>query len=177
MTVDHYFGLYHETFHFREDGETFFSHRGVQRPLDRLTRFSAVGENAAHGECHSINTEPDSALSRPPRSPLHLVPGADEKASRRWQAVRPLHLPKVRLPAHNQARPKTTQPHALASIILHKRCCDKPSTGRLAACFLDILFGGWLPSPWGLSPQAGDEICGIIEGRGVPADQHDLSVV
>jgi hypothetical protein len=42
------------------------------------------------------------------------VPGADEEASRRWQAVRPLHLPEVRLPAHNQARPKTTQPRALA---------------------------------------------------------------
>ena len=114
MTVDCYFELYHETFHIREDGENIFSHRGVQGPLDRLTRFSAVGENAAHGQCHSITTEPDSALSRPPRSPLYLVPGADEEASRRRQAVRPLHLPEVRLPTHNQARPKTTQPHALA---------------------------------------------------------------
>jgi hypothetical protein len=42
------------------------------------------------------------------------VPGADEEASRRRQAVRPLHLPEVRLPAHNQARPETTQPRALA---------------------------------------------------------------
>ena len=113
MPVDCYFGLYHETFHIREDGETFFSHRGIQVPLDRLTRFSAVGENAAHGQCHSIKTEPDSALNRPPRSPLHLVPGGDEEASRRRQAVRPLHLPEVRLPAHNQARSETTQPRAL----------------------------------------------------------------
>ena len=114
MTVDCYFELYHETFHIREDGENIFSHRGVQGPLDRLTRFSAVGENAAHGQCHSIRTELNSALSRPPRPPLHLVPAADEEASRRRQAVRPLHLPEMRLPTHNQARPKTTQPHALA---------------------------------------------------------------
>ena len=107
------FGLYHETFHIREDGETFFSHRGVWGPLDRLTRFSAVGENDAHGRCHSINTNPDSALSRPPRSPLHMVPGADEEASRWRQAVRPLHLPEVRLSAHNQARPETTKPRTL----------------------------------------------------------------
>jgi len=30
MPVDYYFGLYHETFHMREDGETFFSRRVVQ---------------------------------------------------------------------------------------------------------------------------------------------------
>lgn len=86
-------------------------------PLDQLTRFSAVGENAAHGSCHSTHTEPDSVLSRPPRSPLHLVPGADEEASRRWQAVRPLHLPEVHLPAHHQAKPETTQPRALTRFI------------------------------------------------------------
>jgi len=83
-------------------------------PLDQLTSFSAVGENATHGSCHSTHTEPDSALSRPPRSPLHLVPGADEEASRRWQAVRPLHLPEVHLPAHHQTWSETTQPRTLA---------------------------------------------------------------
>lgn len=119
MTIDRCFGLYHETFQIREDGETFFSHRGAQGPLDRLTRFSAVGENAAHGQCHTVKTEPDSALCRPPRSPLHVVPGADEEAPRRWQAVRPLHLPEVRLSAHNQAWSETTQPYALAG-------CGKP---------------------------------------------------
>jgi hypothetical protein len=31
------------------NGETIFSRRGVQEPLDRLTRFSAVGENVTHG--------------------------------------------------------------------------------------------------------------------------------
>jgi hypothetical protein len=42
------------------------------------------------------------------------VPNRDEKASRRRQALRPLHLSEVRLPAHNQARPETTtQPRAL----------------------------------------------------------------
>ena len=128
-------GLYHETFHIREDGENFFSHRGLQGPLDRLTRFSAVGENAAHGRCHSIKTNPDSALSRPPRSPLHMVPGADEEASRRRQAVRPLYLPEVRLSAHNQARPKTTQPHTLAGCGKTIRTCS--TTGELPSRIAD----------------------------------------
>ena len=97
----------------REDGETFFSHRSGRMSLDRLTRFSTVGENAAYDQCHFPNTEPASAPSRPPRSPLHLVPTPDEKAPGRRQAVRPLHLPEVRLPTHNQARPETTQPLAL----------------------------------------------------------------
>ena len=81
--------------------------------LARLTRFSAVGENAAYGRCHVPKIEPASAPSRPPRSPLHLVPTLDEKASGRRQPVHPLHLPEVRLPTHNQARPETTQPFAL----------------------------------------------------------------
>jgi hypothetical protein len=45
------------------------------------------------------------------------VPGADEEASRRWQAVRPLHLPEVHLPAHHQTWSKTTQPLALTRFI------------------------------------------------------------
>jgi hypothetical protein len=99
-----------------------FSHQGVWRiffhteafrPLNRLTRFSVVGENAAHGSRHSINNESDSAPSRPPQSSLHLVPASDEETSRRGQAVCPLHLPKVCFPAHNQAHAKTTQSCAL----------------------------------------------------------------
>jgi hypothetical protein len=42
------------------------------------------------------------------------VSGSHEEASRRWQAVRPLHLSKVRLPAHDKARPETTQSRPLA---------------------------------------------------------------
>jgi len=95
----------------------------------RLTRFSAVGENDPHGNDHSINTEPDSALGGPPRSPLHLVSAADEEASRRRQAVRPLHMPKVRLPAHHETRSETTQPRTL-----------KPGLSGLFG--LSRLFGG-----------------------------------
>jgi hypothetical protein len=113
----------------RGNEETIFSHRGVQESLDRLTRFLAVGENVAHGRYHSINTELDSTLSRPPRSTLHLVPGTDEEASRRWQTVRPLHLPEVHLPAHHKAWSETTQPRAL-----------KPGLSGLFG--LSRLFGG-----------------------------------
>jgi len=95
--------------------EKLFSHRSGQRWLDRLTRFSAVGENAAHGRCHFLRTEPDSAPNRPPRSPLHLVPAPDEEASGRRQPVCPLHLSEVRLPAHNQTRSKTNRPPTLAA--------------------------------------------------------------
>lgn len=115
--MDCCFGLYHEKFHMSGDGETFFSHLAVQRLLDQLTRFSAVGENTAHDQCHFIYPEPDSAFSCPPRSPLHLVPGNDEETPRRWQAIRPLHLPEMCLSAHNQARPKTTQPCALTLFV------------------------------------------------------------
>ena len=93
--------------------ETIFSYGGVQEKLDRLTRFSAVGENVAQGSYDFINTEPDSILSRAPRSPLHLVPGSNEEAFRRRQAVRPLHLSKVRVSAHDKDRPETTQPRTL----------------------------------------------------------------
>jgi hypothetical protein len=130
VTVDRYFGLYHETFRIRGNRETFFSHRDDQGPLDRLTRFSALGENAAHGQRHSIKTEPDSALGRPPRSPLHLVPGADEEASRRRQSVCPLHLPEMRIPTHNQARTKTTQPRALESLPVSRPVSGSPAPHR-----------------------------------------------
>ena len=126
--MDLCFGIYHETFRTRGNGETFFSHRDGQGPLDRLTRFSAVGENAAYGQRHSIKAEPDFALSRPPRSPLHLVPGADEETACRRRAVRPLYLPKVRLPAHDPAWAKATQ-----------RCALKPGLSGLFG--LSRLFG------------------------------------
>jgi len=51
------------------------------------------------------------------------VPGADEEAPRRWQTVRPLHLPEVRLPAHDPARPETTQPRALTQAYLVDLVC------------------------------------------------------
>ena len=113
MPLDRYFGLYHETFHMRGHWEIIFSYGGVQGRLNRLTSFSALGENVAHVSYDFINTGPDSTISRAPRSPLHLVSGSNEEASRRWQAVRPLHLSKVRLPAHDKDRPKTAQPFAL----------------------------------------------------------------
>ena len=94
-------------------------------PCDRLTRFSAVGENASHVQCDSNRTKPDSAFSRPSRSPLHLVSAPDEEAPRRRQPVRPLHLPEMRLPAHDQTRPKTTKPRALVPL----SAC-RPKTGR-----------------------------------------------
>jgi len=42
-----------------------------------------------------------------------MVRGGDEETPGRRQAVCPLHLPKVHLSAHHQARPKATQPGAL----------------------------------------------------------------
>ena len=140
MTLDLYFGIYHETFRIRGNGETFFSHRNGQVPLDRLTRFSAVGENAAHGQHHSITTEPDFALSRPPRSPLHLVPGADEEALRRRQAVRPLHLPEVRLPAYDPARTKATQPHNLVANYISFRLVGRKSKARPLGYLMGLIY-------------------------------------
>ena len=104
--MNRHFRLYHETFLTSAEGETFF-HRATIGAFDRLTRFSAVGENAAHDD--TPHPSPDGA----PGSPLHLVPSADEEASGRWEAVRPLHLPEVRLPAHDPAWPETTQPRTL----------------------------------------------------------------
>ncbi|MEY4705716.1 MAG: hypothetical protein RL042_1921 [Nitrospirota bacterium] len=52
-------------------------------------------------------------LDRTSRAPLHLVPGPDEEAPRRRQAVRSLHVPQVRLPAHDQARSQACHPRSL----------------------------------------------------------------
>src|SRR5262249_21718357 len=108
-----YFGLYHETFHIRRNRETFFSHRGIQGSAHSFDKILSGRRKCAYGQCHSLNAEPDSILNRSPRSPLHVVSGADEEASRWRQTVCPLHLPEVRLPAHHQARTKTTEPGAL----------------------------------------------------------------
>lgn len=60
------------------------------------------------------------------RTPLHLVPGPDEEAPRRRQAVRSLHVPQVRLSAHDQARSQTCHPRAL-TIRLFKAVADGAS--------------------------------------------------
>lgn len=63
-----------------------------------MTRFAALGENASHDQ--HVGT-----LDRLPSGPpLHLVQGPDEEASGRREAIRPLHLSQVRLPAHHPPR-------------------------------------------------------------------------
>jgi hypothetical protein len=103
-------------FSYQEGWGNFFHtrHSGATRSIDKVL---SVGENAKHGSCHSINTAHDSTISTPARPPLYLVPASDEEASRWWQAVRPLHLPEVRLPAYNKARSETTQPRTLIRFV------------------------------------------------------------
>ena len=106
MTMNRHFGLYHETFLTSAEGETFF-HRaaiGALRSVDKVL--------GGRRECRHDDT-PHPIPDGTPGSPLHLVPSADEEASGRWEAVRPLHLPEVRLPAHDPAWPETTQPRTL----------------------------------------------------------------
>ena len=65
MTMDLYFGIYHEFFRIREDGDTFFSNRSVQGFLDRLTRFLAGGENARVATI--TQSDPTSSADLPDR--------------------------------------------------------------------------------------------------------------
>src|SRR5512143_3751684 len=72
----------------------------VPAPLDRLTRFSTLGDNAPHDDAARTSRP---ILHRPPGPALHLVQGADEETACGERPVRPLHLPQMRLPAHDQA--------------------------------------------------------------------------
>ena len=68
------------------------------------------------------------------------MPGADEEASRRWQTVRPLHLPEVHLPAYDQARPETTQPRALAGGGKSSVCLDTPHLLHINLVIIKLLY-------------------------------------
>lgn len=109
-----------------------------------LTRFPSLKDNAHHD--HDLRRITD----RTPRSPLHLVPGADEEAPRRWKTVSPLHMPEMCLPAHNAAEPQACSSKAINSFSI---CCYAiSSTGGHPSYFLHEEQSGTSPPSWAHDP-------------------------
>ena len=114
MTTNRHAKLYHDFFRIREADETFFSHEALTglRSVDKVL---GGRRECAHDHEHSSESDLDPAVSRPPGPPLHLVQGRHAETAGRQRAIRPLHLPHLRLPTYDQTRPQAGGPGPLTS--------------------------------------------------------------